>query len=198
MDNPAPADPENISEAAYLVLKDSSDEKFEYRDGVLYAMSGGTVRHNAIAQSIGGHLMFQLQSAGRRCTVSNSDQQVYIAAYNAYRYPDVTVFCGQPAYLEGRIDIITNPIILVEVLSPSSFVRDYNDKLNEYIEIETLQAYLVVAQETYQVGIYTVTSDSRQWLYQSVRGPESKIVIPSLDITLKLADIYANAEWDST
>jgi Uma2 family endonuclease len=186
------ADSMPMSEADYLAFEDISDEKHEFRDGRLYAMSGGTIRHSVITMSIGGTFINKL--AGKGCSVGSPDTRIYIADYNAYRYADVTVFCGPPAYVPGREDIITNPVILVEVLSPSSAVRDRNDKLDEYTHIDTLQAYLLVDQEQYRVERFSRQSD--EWLYQSVTGLDSEISIPSMGITLALADIYRGVQWD--
>lgn len=183
-----------MSEADYLAFEEITDAKHEFRDGRLYAMSGGTIRHSVITMSIGG--LFINKLSGKGCSVGSPDTRVHIAAYSAYRYPDVTVFCGPPDYLPGREDTITNPVILVEVLSPSSAVRDRNDKLAEYTQIDTLEAYLLVDQEQYRVERFARQRDTGEWLYASVTGLDSEISIPSMSITLALADIYRGVQWD--
>ena len=108
------------------------------------------------------------------------------------------MFCGEPAYLEGRTDTITNPVLLVEVLSPGTAVRDYNEKLEEYTQIETLQVYVLVTQNTPKIEVFR-RHETDKWLYEYVTGLESKINIPMLgaELRLSLAQIYHRVQWDT-
>jgi Uma2 family endonuclease len=186
-------EPTAMSEAEYLAFADEQEIKYEYRDGQIYAMTGAAVRHNIITANTIGHLIVQL--ANRDCTVTSSDTRVHIASKGAYRYPDVTVFCGEPVYFVGRDDTITNPALLVEVLSPGTALKDRNDKLLEYTQIETLNAYLLVAQDEARVERY-LRQESGDWLYTVVNGLDGSIAVPTLDCTLALADIYRKVDWD--
>jgi len=127
--------PMEMTEADYLALDESSPVRHEYRQGKVYAMTGGSVRHSVITVNISTQFNIQVGESGY--SVASPDLRVHIAQKNSYRHPDVTVFCGAPAYLQGRTDTITNPIVLVEVLSPSSALLDRNEKLEEYTQIET-------------------------------------------------------------
>lgn len=181
--------------AEYLAFADEQEFKHEYSRGHIYAMTGGSVRHNTIIASTITHLTNTL--ADRDCTVTSSDTRVHIATRDAFRYPDVTVFCGKPAYLKGRTDTITNPSLLVEVMSPSTALTDRNDKLNEYTQIESLQAYVLIAQDTPKVEVYRRHTDDR-WLYEYASGLDAEIGLPldDVDLTLPLAMIYRRITWD--
>lgn len=183
-----------MSEADYLLFADEQDFKYEYSRGEVYAMTGASVRHNTITASTIMHIGSQL--ADRDCTVTTSDTRVHIPSKQVHRYPDVTVFCREPAYLQGRTDTITNPVLLVEVLSPSTALQDYNEKLEEYTHIETLQAYVIIAQDTPKVEVFR-RHESGKWLYEYVTGLEAEVNVPVLEaeLRLSLAQIYRRVQW---
>jgi len=187
--------PLRMSEADYLAATDTQEFKYEYRRGYIYAISGGSIRHGVVTMNIGTHLNNQLGE--RDCSVTSPDVRVHIPSKETYRYPDVTMFCGDPAYLQGRSDTITNPVLLVEVLSNTSSIRDYNEKLEEYTQIDTLQAYLIISQDTAKVEVYQWHKGT-QWLYEYARGLDASIQVPvpDGDITLSLAQIYRRVRWD--
>lgn len=110
-------------------------------------------------------------------------------------YPDVTVFCGAPKYIAGRTDTITNPTVLVEVLSRSTALLDRNEKLAEYTSIETLQAYLLVSQNEPKVEQF-VRHEAGKWLYESVTGFDASLTVAPLACTLALAKLYSKVNWD--
>ncbi len=182
---------DGMSEVEYLAFADEQLEKYEYRDGFVYAMTGGSIRHNAITVGVSTHLSNLLEDSD--CFVLSADARVHIAAKAAYRYPDVVVFCGEPGYVNNRVDTIANPALLVEVLSPSTALIDYSEKLTEYTAIDTLAAYLLVAQDTIQIDSY-VRQESGEFVYQSVAGLEGDIQLPSLGIRLALPRIYNRIE----
>lgn len=185
---------ESMTEAEYLVLDETSEFKHEFSGGQVYMMTGGSVRHGIITASMITELNNQLD--GQDCTVISSDVRVHIASKNAYRYPDVTVFCGEPEYMANRNDTIINPIILVEVLSPSTALIDRNDKLAEYTQIDSLQAYLLVSQQEARVERY-MRYQSGDWLYSVADGLEESITLPTLNCTLSLSKIYQKITFDS-
>lgn len=184
-----------MTEAEYLAFADEQEFKYEYSRGHVYAMTGGSVWHGVITANTSTHLNNQLGE--RDCIVTSPDVRVYIASRQAYRYPDVTMFCGDPAYLEGRTDTVTNPTLLVEVLSPGTALIDHNDKLAEYTRIESLQAYVLVSQDEPKVEVYR-RHEAGQWLYTYVTGLDAEIDISLLgdDLRLSLAQIYRRVRWD--
>jgi Uma2 family endonuclease len=189
-ENPAP-----MTEAEYLALEASSEYKHEYSQGSVYAMTGGSIRHGVITVNIGTQLNNQL--ANRDCTVTSSDVRIYIARKQAYRYPDVMVFCGDPAYVRERIDTISNPVVLIEVLSPSTALVDRNDKLLEYTRVESLQAYLLVSQHEPRIERY-MRHESGEWLYTIASGLDSEIALPAIGCTLALSKVYQKVTFDQS
>jgi Uma2 family endonuclease len=182
-----------MSEAEYLALPPTEGARYEYRRGRVYAMTGGTYHHAVITVNLSTQLNLLLSETD--CAVASPDLRIHIASQDAYRYPDVSVICGPPLYLPGRTDTITNPVALVEVLSPSNALLGHNDKLAEYTQIEGLNLYLLVAQDRLRVERYQ-RHDDGEWLYAAVSGLEAEIALPSLGITLALAKIYQRVTWD--
>lgn len=183
-----------MSEAEYFAFADEQETKYEFQHGQVVAMSGGSVRHGVITLSVGRHIDNLL--GDRQCSVTSPDVRVQVSSEGTYRYPDVTVFCGDPQYVEGRTDTITNPVLLVEVLSPESVFRDFNDKLQEYTQIETLEAYLLVAQDEAKCALFR-RNEVGQWVYEYASGLQSEIVIPLLsqELHLSLAQIYRRVQF---
>lgn len=182
-----------MSEEEYLAFADEQEIKYEYCRGRVYAMTGASVRHNIVCANAIIHIGNQLSD--QDCTVTSSDTRVHIASKDRYRYPDVTVFCGEAGYLEGRTDTITNPILLVEVSSPGTELKDRNEKLEEYTQIETLQAYLLVAQDQAKVELFT-RHESGQWLFSIITGMDGEVALPALDCTLALSKLYQKVSFD--
>ena len=185
-------DPIPMTVEEYFAFADEQDVKYEYVGGYVYAMAGGTVRHGTITANMIRQLGNKLDD--KDCTVTSPDVRVQVNA-DRYRYPDVTVFCGDPAYHEGRTDTITNPALLVEVSSPDSGLLDHGEKLDEYLKLDSLQAYIIVAQDTVRVERY-VRRDDGQWLYTSVSDMDGTVEVPSLGLMLSVADIYRKVRWD--
>jgi Uma2 family endonuclease len=190
-----PDEPLRMTEAEYLAFEDSSEIKHEWRAGRVYAMTGASVRHNTIIASIILHLGNQLMD--RDCTINAADTRVHIASNGTYRYPDVTVFCGEPALLAGRADTITNPILLIEVISPGSALRDYNEKLEEHTQIASLDAYVLVSQDEPKVAVFR-RHETDRWLYEYATGLDAAIGVPvaGTELHLVLAQVYRRVTFD--
>ena len=189
-----PDDRPLMTAAEYLAFADAQAVKYEYRAGRVYAMTGASIRHNIIVASTITHVATQL--AEQDCTVTTSDTRVFVASTEAYRYPDVTVFCGDPAYWSERNDTLTNPILLIEVLSPSTAVTDYNEKLEEYTQIDSLQAYVIISQDKPKAELYR-RDDSGKWIYDFVTGLDAEISVPlpAQELRLSLAQVYRRVRW---
>lgn len=184
-----------MTEAEYLAFAEQQEYKHEYSGGYVYAMSGGTVNHAVISANAMVHCGGLLRD--KDCTVLSSNVRVHIAYKQAYRYPDVTVFCGEVAYHEGRNDTLTNPILLVEVLSSSTETIDRKDKLAEYTRIDSLQVYMLVSQDAPHIEVYQ-RHESDKWLYQSASGLDAELVVTvsGAALTLSLAQIYRLVRWE--
>jgi Uma2 family endonuclease len=172
----------------YIELEQSSEERYEYFVGEVFAMAGGSLEHAIIATNIAGSLNNKL--SGKNCRAINSDMRVKVPADPPYRYPDVTVVCGEPItekYL-GQV-MLVNPVLLVEVLSPTTKDYDKDEKFLGYQSIASFQEYLLVAQERSHVTRYVRQADN-QWVRSDFIGLDSAVEVKSLGVTLPLSEIY--------
>ncbi len=153
-------------------------------------MSGGTDDHATIPMSLGAELRAALR--GRGCRVMSSDIKVYTAG--EMYYPDVTVVCGPRQYYGGSRTVITNPLLVAEVLFPTTERKDRGEKFRDYITVESLMVYLLVSQDAPRVEQFSRAQDGR-WDYSLISGLESLLDIPALGISLNMADIYDLIEF---
>ncbi|HEX8289955.1 MAG TPA: Uma2 family endonuclease [Pyrinomonadaceae bacterium] len=127
----------------YFEIGKNSEEKYEYWDGNISNMTGASPEHERIVVNIAGHLREVLR--GRGCSVFGSNLKVKVPAYSPYRYPDLSVYCGESIYeTMGGLEVLTNPQMIVEVLSPSTEAFDRGEKFTYYKSIESFTEYLLV------------------------------------------------------
>jgi Uma2 family endonuclease len=137
--------------ADYLAAQQGSDRRHEFLDGVIVAMAGGSDEHNAIAFRFGGLFMARL---ARGCRGYTPDQRFWIAATARARYSDGSIICGPPAHPPHDDQATTNPLVVVEVLSPSSEGHDDGDKRRDFQSLASLHAYVLAAQDERCVKVY--------------------------------------------
>ena len=174
----------------YFSFEEASDVKHEYFHGAIFAMTGASEPHNLIVANLIGNLHAQLR--GKSCRVYPGDLRVKIEATGLYTYPDIQVICGQPRYADARKDTVTNPSVIIEVLSPSTEGYDHGVKFQHYRTIETLQEYLMIAQDTCRVEHY-LRQDTQHWLLVEITRGEQEIALKAIDGRLSLTDIYEDA-----
>ncbi len=177
-----------LSPEEYLAVERKAEHKSEYVDGTMYAMAGGSERHNLIAGNIITELNIQLRKAP--CRVYPSDLKVRVPESRKFFYPDVSVVCGETEFADDERDVILNPVLVIEVLSESTAAFDRGKKFQSYQQIESLQEYLLVAQDEYVVEHY-LRQENGHWLYTKVTGLENSILLPTLKRQLSLSDIYS-------
>ena len=177
-----------VTYADYLRALEPSDVKLEYLDGVVRAMSGGTIEHARLAMQFGVLLATAL--AGRRCVVLSADARIRVDASNRTFFADASVVCGaierSPADKEG----VANPIVIVEVLSDTTEAYDRGDKFRHYRRLTSLREYVLVSQREPLVEVWRRDRDA--WRVEE-HGPGGMIVLASVDATLPLEALYANA-----
>jgi len=179
----------------YLAFERASETKHEYIDGEIYAMAGAKRNHSLINASIIALLYNQLQRRIPPCLVYTSDMRVKVDISN-YFYPDVTVVCGDALYDETELDMLINPALVIEILSPSTEVYDRRKKTPRYQKIESLQEYLLVAQDEAWVERYRRQPDGT-WQYLAIIGLDSTVELTSINATPTLADIYENVTFEA-
>lgn len=183
-----------VSPEEYLAVERESDTKSEYFEGVVYAMTGASLRHIQIVSNLTTELTTQFRA--RPCRALANEMKVRLPDSRKFFYPDVTVVCGKPLFHDERTDIILNPVLVIEVLSPSTEAFDRGAKFQAYQMLDSLNEYVLVAQDRAVVEQYVRQSDGK-WTYVAVIGLESSLQLPSVECTLNLSAVYDKVEFDS-
>lgn len=170
----------------YFRIDKEAELRCEYHAGEIVAMAGSTTRHNEISGNIFADLHTKIRSKGKRCKTFISDVRLRSVDKNHYYYPDVLVVCDE-SDLENNKEV-ENPIIVVEVLSDSTQKADLTTKLSVYLQIPSLQYYLVVSQTEVMVLCYE--RNETQWVLHLYDDLTQQIALPALDISLSVEDIY--------
>jgi Uma2 family endonuclease len=173
------------------IERTATEQRSEYLAGEVFAMAGGTEEHNLIVLNVGAELRNQLK--GRPCRVYPSDMKVHIAADDVGTYPDVMVICGERRFHDVRRDVVTNPILIVEVLSDSTEAYDRGDKFRHYRNLESLQAYLLLSQYRMQAELFLRQPDGT-WSLSSYQDPSESIPLRVVEAELSLAEVYDKVE----
>ncbi len=177
----------------YIEFDKNSEERYEYFDGEVFAMAGGSPNHSRLSVDICNILSARLRR--RECEVFNADMRINVPAAFPYRYPDASVVCGEPIFdeIQGQVRLV-NPILLAEVLSPTTEAYDLGKKFTAYQSIESFREYLVIAQDRPHVIQY-IKQSRRRWLRIEHEGLESEVQLESLNITLTLAELYERVKF---
>jgi Uma2 family endonuclease len=172
----------------YFALERASDARFEYWDGEIVCMSGGSRRHGRIA----GNIFYRLRQRfeGGSCMAFTADAAIWTPALPPYRYPDASAACGELQYKHiNGLDALVNPVLVVEVTSPSTIRRDEGEKFVAYQALPTLREYLLASQEETRVTHYA-RREGGAWERRDVTDPDGSIELESVGCALKLRDIY--------
>jgi Uma2 family endonuclease len=178
--------PVHYTRAEYIALERSSNVKHEYFDGVIYAMAGGSREHSAIAANI--IVLLGLGLRGRPCAVHTSDLRILVSETGLETYPDVTVVCGAAQIDTQDRNVITNPIVVVEVTSPSTVDYDRGEKVEHYKRIPSLREIVLVDHRERVVEVVR-REEHGQWTRHETRaGAAARLV--SLGCELPVDEVY--------
>ena len=176
-------------------LPDSEIIRHEYLNGELIAMSGASRAHNLITGNIFGELRTLLRGSG--CETYANEMRVSSPLTSSYFYPDVVVVCEEPRFEDDVFDTLLNPIILVEVLSPSTEAYDRGEKFAHYRQLASLQEYILVAQDKVFVEHYrrqekqgTAPVTGKDWIFTDFQELEEILSLTSIQCDLPLQEIY--------
>lgn len=183
----------NLTVAEYIQIEEDANQKYEYHDGRIYALAGGSLNHGLICGNIFGELRSGLREKGDECKAMTSEIKLYIQSENAFVYPDAMVVCGEINKSTKNRHAIINPIIIVEVLSKSTESYDRGDKFYKYRQIQSLQEYILIDQSKPQIEIYR--RQNELWQITRVSGLDKSISIHSTGIEIKLSDIYQDVDF---
>ena len=174
----------------YLAFDRAAETKSEYLDGMLVAMSRATRNHILITVNIVRELSLQLR--GRPCEVYVQDMRVRIAEGGVYLYPDVVAVCGATEFEDDQFDVLLNPTLIVEVLSPSTEAYDRGLKFARYRRRTSLKEYVLVTHDRISVERYS--RQGGQWLLTEATSLDDVMELPSVGCTLALRDVYDKIE----
>ena len=174
----------------YLALERKAKTRSEFVNGQIYAMAGASREHNLISLNVGSELRAQLRK--RPCETYTNDMRVRVKPTGLYTYPDVVVVCGRPRFDDAESDILLNPTVIAEVLSPTTEAYDRGEKFAHYRYLESLQEYVLIAQERMQVDHFARMG--QQWLLTVFSRPEEVLLLPSIECAVPLSEIYARIE----
>jgi Uma2 family endonuclease len=179
----------HLTPEEYLAIERKAERKSEYIDGVMYLMSGATLRHNLIVGNIVGELRSHLKTVD--CRVCPSDLKVRLSDSSRFFYPDVSVVCGEPLFAGGEKDVVLNPVLVVEALSDGTAAFDRGKKFQSYQQIESLIEYVLVAQDEMVVESFARRPGS--WLYTKTQGADASVRLDSVKCEVPLREIYHKA-----
>lgn len=181
----------------YLKMEERASEKHQFFNGKIIPMAGGTVNHNEIsANTITALTNIARAIRNPKFRVYTSDMKIRIPRRNTVVYPDALVIAEKPEFFEDRRDIITNPLLIVEVVSPSSEVVDRGAKFYDYRTLPSFREYLLVYQDEPLVA-HAVRQGDDLWKMTDVRGLEAVLELATLGCSLRLSDIYYDIEFEA-
>jgi Uma2 family endonuclease len=184
----------DLTVTEYLDIEREHDQRYEYHDGFIYALAGGSINHNRISGNSFGTLRGELRNGKKDCEVFINDVKVHIASSNSYLYPDVMVVCGDIETAEHNKESITNPVLIIEVLSESTASYDRGDKFHKYRQIPSLVDYVLIEQTSKQVDVFHRDRGGDLWKISSFTGGD--VHLASLDLTLALETLYEGVVFE--
>ena len=178
--------PEEYIALERKAIPDADTVRSEYVKGEIIAMSGASRAHNLITTNISTALHVRLRGSG--CETYANEMRVSTPLTTSYFYPDVVVVCEEPRFEDDVFDTLLNPIILVEVLSPSTEAYDRGEKFAHYRQLPSLQEYVLVSQD--QIRVEHFRRQEKQWIFTDFQRSEEILPLISIQCELPLQEIY--------
>lgn len=175
----------------YLEIDRASDHRNEFVNGRIYAMTGTSIPHNVIVNNISGELRSRLR--GRPCRAFTENVRLKVSESGMYTYPDVMALCGERELEDSHRDILLNPMVIFEVLSPSTEAYDRGEKFEHYTLLPSLREYVLVSQD--HVRIEKFVRQGEQWVFTALNDPEGVLRIEALDCEIPVSEIYLDVEF---
>lgn len=179
--------------AEYLEREQQADYKSEFINGFIIPMAGATANHNILTGKFHARILLALEDLDY--AIFMSDMRLWIPAYNLYTYPDVMVVEGQVNFTDNKQTALTNPCLMVEVLSNSTQGFDRATKFKYYRGISSFKEYILIDQNSYSVEQY-VKQDSGKWLLTEYVGENSILSLESVNFEISLQDLYKRVVFE--
>lgn len=183
-----------FSAAEYFALEESAEHRNEFYQGEITAISSGSINHNRVAGNLAVELVAALR--GKPCEPFIADLRLLVKQHQFYTYPDLMVVCGDLEFVHGRNDTITNPVLIIEVLSPSTEAYDRGKKFEFYRSIEGFQEYVLVDQQRMHIERYRPLGLGR-WEMTTLDETNEILSLTSVGIDLTLASIYERVDVET-
>ena len=189
-----PSDRHLATVTEYFQYENAAEGKHEYRNGEIIAMAGTSVNHVTISSNFIRRFGNALD--GKNCRPMDSDLRIGIPHSARYTYPDLSIICGKPELDSKDPDgmTVTNPRVLVEILSPSTEAKDRGEKFIKYQKIETLQEYVLISQQMARVEVYRRQNDD-VWIMTILSGLNARLRLESVGAEVPLAELYEGVEF---
>jgi Uma2 family endonuclease len=175
----------------YLEFEKSNTEKHEFYRGEIFLMSGAGARHNVIFSNFFRELATKLK--GEPCKPYGSDLRIHVAQNTLFTYPDISVICGDIVPSQLDQDTATEPVVLVEILSPSTRNYDKGDKFKLYRDIPALREYILVDSEAICIEVYRINQRGH-WELEEYLSLRDTLMIPALHLSIPLTEIYESTK----
>jgi len=182
---------ERASISQYLALEEKGLSKYEYADGQITAMTGGSINHGLLCGNIYSELRSGIERQGLACNALGSEIRIYIEKADAIVYPDAMVICGDIATSPEAVEAVTNPILVVEVLSKSTESHDRGDKFYKYRQLDTLQEYMLIDQSKAVVETF-YRRDATVWEIARFMGLEQTVELKSIALSINMRALYSD------
>jgi len=178
-----------VSPDEYLAMERASDEKHEYYEGFIVAVSGARLRHNQITGNVVSEIGVFLK--GKECQVLPSDMRVSTPNRDTYMYPDLSIVCGKPELEDDKFDTLKNPSVVFEIWSPSTQKNDVGYKLIYYQHIPSLMEYVMIDSAKRLAQVVRKQKDGA-WRFEDIAGPDGEIFIQTINFRIFFTDVYYN------
>ena len=178
----------------YFALEGAGEARYEYWDGEIVCMSGGSRQHATVGSNV--HLLIGRQLWGTNCRAFTGELQIKTPLWPPYRYPDVSVVCGKPEFDKiAGFDVLVNPILVGEVLSPGTAHLDRKEKREAYQALPSLMEYLIISQDAPHITQYVHQADG-QWLRHDYGDLMTVVNLPSINCALSMQEVYDGVEFN--
>ncbi len=179
----------------YLELERKSDIKYEYLNGEIIPKIGLTTNHNKLAGKMASKLLISLEDQDYEIYISSV--RLWIEEYNYYTYPDVMVVEGKSIYQGKGNTTITNPTLIIEVLSKSTADYDQGDKFDAYRSLSSFKEYILISQTAYYIKQFAKNEQSK-WVLTDYRGESAILKLESLAFEISLKELYKNIDFNES
>ena len=186
-----PATRRKFTVEEYLLVERAAEFRSEFVDGEIYAMAGATDAHTTICDNLGGEVYARLK--GTPCQGMSQNVKVP-AGERLFAYPDYLIVCGKKLYRDLERDVLTNPQIIFEVLSPSTEHYDRATKFDLYKQIDTLREYVLIAQDEQRVEHWLMLEDG-DWKQRVVSGTDASLALEFVPVVIPVVDLYDRVEF---